>query len=931
MTGILRYNSWYKMAWTIEFRKDFLELRTNSAVKLKIASLILAAAMLSGCAYRSQQETEESPVETKSTLETTIVDAGGPDVKQEAFYSSEVSKLSVPIPDDKKDMSRIYLETMNPKFVGDRILVYVFSTYEAVPGIEETLTDNFYAIFDMNGNYLNRLKADDLPNDAAFTVDKDGNLVMVCSEYRESGEHWQNILVFAKFDWDGNLIEEPNDVQYEADSFVTGVVSTDAGIVITTPGHIIQTDSHGIPIASICFDTDTGARGLWQENGKTYLYLASYNMDGDAYLGELLEVNVEARGEIDLKNTGRNAESLSGMKVYQTDTGTYAATRNALGKINLSTGEFSRLLDWNQTDIDRSILRYSPVKVISEGELSQTVNVLPYEDINAHDYTVSIAPNEVEQPSEEPPEVVPSDGHIEEIPAGADDTAITEPVISDGDETIVAKEMDIDETSVIADSFIDESTSSSTATTGEGETKVCILTTKVTEDGAWTELIKIAPSDKNPHEGKDVVWVGGVGLTDTPLMQCIAEFNKNSTKDVWIKVYDYADFRYDGSIGSAKYKEKALATMAAQVDSGVGPDIIIGAGETGVFDNSRDLTNLNGYIDSPSGIDRSKYFDSVLKAFETDGKLYQIPLLFHVYAIIGNREFTDGKTEMNYHDYTSARMLLDDEKSLFSGTSVETLLNLFVKGETASWINFSNDTVNIDRNSLIDMLEFLKIEAYSGDCSYFEFDSEYEYKGPVFSYNGIESVFERQTAFCLGNVNSIVDYLEGNILGDTTCWYGCPGSEGSTPLVKTQLSAGIASYSMQKDQAWEVIKYFISNEVQTAIRETQLCDGFYFDWPIPVNKAAFREENKGFITDNEDVYSYAYDSDGNPVIIDAGNVDALLKEYESFLDQPMRRYIREDEVLDIVREEVMTYLRENCTVTEAADNIIERITKTVQG
>jgi ABC-type glycerol-3-phosphate transport system substrate-binding protein len=602
------------------------------------------------------------------------------------------------------------------------------------------------------------------------------------------------------------------------------------------------------------------------------------------------------------------------MKVYQNPERLYSATRNALGKLDIANGEFSRLLDWNQTDLDRSLLLNGNVKVISEGELSQTVTMLPQGDQPQLERPLPV----VEQPSMAP--------DIESRPVPS---AVGEDAPSDSSS---APEDFID------DPTLPESSSSASADAVEtqaaepsdAKTKFCISNVEYTDLGCEAHLIKLEPAASNPHSGQDIVWVGGVGITDSMIMSKIADYNRNTSHDIWVKVVDYADFRYNGSFETRNYSTKAMESMLAQVNSGVGPDVIIGAGETGEFDNNNTLSDLNAYVDGINGINRDEYFDNAFRAFETNGKLYQIPLGFATHALVGNPTLVDGKTEMNYHDFSSSSVFLDDDTKLLKGFSTETLLNILVEGETGTWINYATGEVSVDRSSLIDLLELLRFQKQSSSKLRYEFSEDFEVELDPFQFDGIGSVYEGSGAFCPGSINSLTEYAMAKVREQETRWYGYPGSAGCATLIESPMTAGIAAYSTQKEKAWEVIKYLLSADVQVDINSVPLMNSYFPRAMVPVNIEAFRKLNLMEKTDGR-VTEYIYSDSDLVYELDVGSFDDLLAEYEAMLKEPFRRYIHDDEVLTIVREVADEYLEGQITVTDAADTIVKRIMKLYEG
>ncbi len=868
-------------------------------LKLKIISLAMAAAMLSGCAHRAADEPSESPslVKKVQTEETAATEAQT--VPEEIFYNSQDIILKGPDPAGYEGRQPFFKTVSEPQFAGDRILVSMYYSYDSGDDSGDSITENYWAIFDLDGTYIGKLADVYLPSNAKFARASNGDFIAAYDTYDEINGYGDNSVYVARFNANGELIYAPNLVSRGDYAFVNGVaVSDEIGTLLATDHDIFRLDEYGSIIQAIDLDYSRKITSILEENGTFYLMLSIGEAD-NAETCDLYEISAYKPDELALKPVNRNADNLLGMKIYQNPGCIYSATRNALGKLDVESGEFSRLLDWNQTDLDRSILLFGSLQVISEGELSQTVTMLPKEERpglslnNSNIIQPSVAPDFEEQP-EQPyvsSQYAPSDS-VSEPEDFIDDPTTTE---------------DTSSTGVVAPG------------TSDAKTEVCITTIEYTDLGNEAHLIKLEPAASNPHSGQDVVWVGGVGITDSAVMKQFADFNLYS-KDVWVKVVDYADFRYNGGFETKQYMTKAQESMLTQINSGVGPDIIFTVGESGQFDNNNTLTDLNAYVDGINGIDRSKYFDNVFRAFETNGKLYQIPLGFQVHAMVGNTTMVDGKTEMNYHDFTSSNGFLDDGTRLLSGYTPEMLLNIFVEGETGTWINYATDTVSVDHSSLIDLLELLRLQKQNSSQVVDELMNDLEIGLDPYQFSGLGNVYDGSAAFCPGTMNSVYEYASAYVRGEETRWYGYPGSAGCTPLVDAPMTAGIAAYSTQKEKAWEVIRYLLGTEAQVDINDVTLTDDYYPMSVVPVNIQAVRDlslRNKA----SDRILVFVYCDDGETFDLNLGSYDDMMNGYIEELKKPFRRYIRDEKVLNDVRRIVDYYLDGEITVTEAADTI----------
>lgn len=834
-----------------------------------ITALTLSVAFVTGCARRATVDEEdennalftESSVNTEGTAETVSV--------AEPFYNSQKIVLDVNRPLQGIDGDYRFVGCDDPMIVGDHIIVRSCYSLENVDGEEYYQDFSLWNVFDLQGNYVTYLDQDFLPSQTKFHEDAAGNFIAVYANYSFSGDEWIADISVARFDKDGHVFCEPAYLFSESYSDDFSMVSNDDNgeIFVATTHKFVQVDPNGAVMSGASFDNTEEIRYLWEEDGVFYMETVEDDSDGSK-VAMIYQIEYGPNGYFSLGAVGRDASNLLSMKMYQTNTGIYAATRNALGKLDLSSGEFSSFLDWNQTDIDRSTVFWGNIKVISEGSSSQPVKVMESAGSNDPVADVTDAPR--------------SD-------------------YSDAD--------------------------------SDDQTCIAITALEYVDESMKPTLYLLSPADENPHEGQDVLWVGGIGISSSSLMTSIARYNDSNSQNLWIKVYDYAGFEYDKPLAVVTETQKALDKMAAQVNSGMGPDIIIGAGETGIFDNGRALTDLNAYVDGISGLDRSDYFDSVLSAFETDGKLYQIPLVFTVQGLLGNRNMVGGMTEMNYPDYNSARDYLSEDVTLFNGMSAEELCNMLVEGETTGWINYSNDSVSIDRESLKEMVD-LVTDKLTMDCynygvvsNNFWYPDQVTYDPNITMTN--ESIYLQKSAFEPGTINSVKEYAQIAIYPGLLSWYGYPGSKGQSLIVQSDLSVGISASSTQKEKAWEVIKYFLGEDIQVDLGRSGFTDLYGSEYYVPLSREAFRTLNDE-INENPEVYAYAFDENYNWVEFYAGEKDEIIKDYEVLLDSPMRRYIRDPQVISIVRLAIGRYYYGEISLDETADVIIKEITDYIE-
>ena len=158
-------------------------------------------------------------------------------------------------------------------------------------------------------------------------------------------------------------------------------------------------------------------------------------------------------------------------------------------------------------------------------------------------------------------------------------------------------------------------------------------------------LIHFQRMEKNPHVGKKIIRLAFLGDLQKNLLEYISEYNLKPEGKARIVVKDYSG---DSSLQTSMYglvkastEEQAMIAdqVYLEILSGEGPDILLNFGSYSQFNTERVLVDLNSLIDGESQIDRSRLFDNILRAYERNGKLYQMPLNFAVTGMVANKEY----------------------------------------------------------------------------------------------------------------------------------------------------------------------------------------------------------------------------------------------------------------------------------------------------
>ena len=146
-------------------------------------------------------------------------------------------------------------------------------------------------------------------------------------------------------------------------------------------------------------------------------------------------------------------------------------------------------------------------------------------------------------------------------------------------------------------------------------------------------LTRFHKEDKNPYAGRRLVYAAYCSDdAEEAFLSVINKYNKSPESKARIVVYEQVSEVPGLEEARADSADKLLLAMK----SGNGPDVLLNCAEFTKFNSGDILLDLNPYLDGKTGIDRTKYYDNIFRAYESGGKLYQLPLNVRMNGIFGN-------------------------------------------------------------------------------------------------------------------------------------------------------------------------------------------------------------------------------------------------------------------------------------------------------
>ena len=453
------------------------------------------------------------------------------------------------------------------------------------------------------------------------------------------------------------------------------------------------------------------------------------------------------------------------------------------------------------------------------------------------------------------------------------------------------------------------------------------------ESGATPSLTlyHIQKAATNPHAGKKILRVGAYGKAD--YTQEILDYNNRSESKSYVVMYDsWSNADMDSDF--AKAEAGVVDTVLLDMKSGTGPDVLLDFADFAQFNNDDVLIDLNPYLDGNGGIDRSLYFDNILRAFETDGKLYQLPLNVWIEALAGNPDLLGGTTAWTCEQFFSRMKENGDAVlPLLSPTEYDamSLLLQLLGDDMNHYVDYSRCEAYFDSD---DFRRLLEISKYVGNKLnpdlIADLMEQYDDMRYGDGYHSTEAIVMDAglcyvvpvSLFTLREYSRYADLCDGRVV-----ILGWPTTGGSGFAAEAHASIGISAFSECKEEAWDFVQYLLSPETQKMrVRNSGSSDGISICREVVEEAVKLTiEQDKEDKARLEERQSQGYDGLVAPAITE--EMGAVFLGYIEHITTSVNR---NPAVFNIIREEAPAYFSGDRSAEDVSRIIQNRVTTLLQ-
>ncbi len=430
-------------------------------------------------------------------------------------------------------------------------------------------------------------------------------------------------------------------------------------------------------------------------------------------------------------------------------------------------------------------------------------------------------------------------------------------------------------------------------------------------------LVKLEKTEKNPYAGRKVLSLGAYELRGV-YERAVIEYNKKPESKTRVLIYDHT-----GDISSGSAYSKARADIADHVlldmKSGNGPDILMNFYDYGKFNSEHVLVDLNTYLDGTDGLDRSLYFDNVMRAFEEDGKLFMLPLSVQFNALLTNKNTMNGKTDLTIDAFSEMLTTFPDNVLPFfstGGNEVNYLLTM-VSQDFSHYVDYNKYEAHFDSEDFIKLLKISKQCDRPVSNSTFESIMESLNLDNMYNYHdSTDAVMDAGLcAFSFFSSRSLYDYGRcADLCGGDPCVIGWPTSRGSGLGASATVTISISAFSKNQSEAWDFVRYMMQPDVLEKISDENSA------FAVSINRECLKHANELNIWD----YEVEVKENGRSMNSAPLNADEAAK-FVGLVERIGNPVCMPESIKEIIQEEAPAYFDGSKTAEAVAANIQSRV------
>lgn len=417
----------------------------------------------------------------------------------------------------------------------------------------------------------------------------------------------------------------------------------------------------------------------------------------------------------------------------------------------------------------------------------------------------------------------------------------------------------------------------------------------------------------NPNQGKAIIRIGGMDVSYNPILEeAVYDFNRKSDS----YRAELIEYRPEEDAESMEDYDAQYDAMNMRILSGDMPDVFV---ETNLYYNyisryaGRNLfSDLYPFMENDPDFRREDYYENILTLPEMDGQLpYMIPF-YTLNGFFGKKEVLSNRTGWTFAEFEEFGSQLPASMQLLkTGNDLE-LLESLTAGHMESLIDYtaSPAKANFDSDEFRQILQFCSTHGKS--LSKMESMDIYEFEDMARD--------ELALSFDSSYIRNASEFAyPWNTIGMPITLIGYPSATSDGPVCESIIAAAIFADSPYQDAGWEFMKILLSEELQNEIAD-DAWGGYLLTHKGALDYAISDAQKETSNNNREGMFSNA---GMNSPVHAADEWAATLKDIVASANVLS---VRNQDVLDIVREESQAYFAGQKTMDDAIAVIQSKVT-----
>ena len=367
--------------------------------------------------------------------------------------------------------------------------------------------------------------------------------------------------------------------------------------------------------------------------------------------------------------------------------------------------------------------------------------------------------------------------------------------------------------------------------------------------GPTTQILILSKVPASSVAQKKVLTLATMYL-DYNMRRMIVKFNR-SNPDYRIELLDYSEYNTseDYSAGQTKLNTEIMA--------GNVPDILNLSGLSWDKMAARGvLTDLMPYLESDEEL-HGQLFDNILRALQSDGKLYRTVSSFQIQTVMGASSVVGDTPGWTLEEFNAALKTMPAGCEPFGvGMTRDQILTWGLSMELNQLVDWSSGKCSFDSPRFTDILKLAN--EFPKEFNWEEYQWTMEDDEPQRIASGRQMLMQ----VWISDFESVQMY--DAIFGGSATYIGFPTNEGVGNVIQFgDEGYAISSKCRDKDAAWQFLRTLFTEKYQSQNV-----------WSLPTNRNAFNKKLEEAMTPQymtDEKGNFILDEDGNKIEVDRGS------------------------------------------------------------